>query len=978
MQLRFVPLLITLFLINTSVAEVIHIPDDYESIQIAIRNANTNDGDIILIEPGVYVDTIDFRGKDITVASRYFDTGDEDYIARTIIDGNDDHRVVVFQNDETENAKLIGLTIRNGRAQYGGGIYLRGGSTPILSHLIIYGNVANNNGGGIYVTVDSAPIIDRVTLYGNQANSYGAIRCYNGGTAVITNSIIFGNSPLELSEEMDASYCDIEDGREGEGNIDVNPLFTDADGGDFSLDQNSECIDAGQENATHDPDESRADMGALSFNHVPVIAVNPVEIDFGSLRLNSTLDRNVTIMNDGATPLRVSSIGILDQDTPFTVVDNGEAIELAPNEDVIVVVRFSPDEQGLFTDTLLIASNDPENEDIFVELTGRGTPPSPEFEIDVRNVVYGDVVIRREVDRVVTIRNSGNAVLNIESAAILEDPTFFNLNFNNAVAIQPDGQLALTVSFNPLELDDQSATLQFISDDEDEGVINVALSGTGVLPQRRYNFTDNTGLDHSMLVLSIDIDGEPLVFGSEVAIFTDDDRCCGADYWLDQRLGLAAWGDNEMTEAVDGWREGQAFSFKVWDLAADQEVIPDVEIVDGEDHFRPNGLTILRLNVERAPDGFKIYISNSWGIVSAPVVPEETNVVRLWRPIVDRGHLVIMKDSGGRFYSALFGFSNMAPWDFRQGYQVRGNAVDSLDLGGDYVAVNTPIPLRVGWNIVSYFPESPLTVQVAFRNVVNQINLVKDSFGRFYLPGINFSNMPPLRRGLGYQVRATQAVDLVWNVPQQQIGSVQPGSNVTEHFTAPNSTGLSMSILLNGGASLQGCEIAAYCPDGRLVGATKLTGQSPWGLALWGDDPTTTEKDGATDGEAIRFVAFDGRSELPVDATWKEPNIFVGDDFASVELAAPSGLPLTLRLESAQPNPFNGRTTLAFTLPLSADAKLAIYDLSGRQISLLAKRKFSQGTHRLVWDADRLSSGIYIARLETSGQTLSTKLTLLR
>ena len=68
----------------------------------------------------------------------------------------------------------------------------------------------------------------------------------------LTNSIIWSNSPesIYLESYFEPSsplitYSDIEDGWDGEGNIDADPLFTNPENGDYTLMENSPCIDAG-------------------------------------------------------------------------------------------------------------------------------------------------------------------------------------------------------------------------------------------------------------------------------------------------------------------------------------------------------------------------------------------------------------------------------------------------------------------------------------------------------------------------------------------------------------------------------------------------------------------------------------------------------------------------------------------------------------------------------------------------------------
>jgi hypothetical protein len=83
--------------------------------------------------------------------------------------------------------------------------------------------------------------------------------------ASFTNSIIW-NDPDEFAGLAGATFSDVYGGAPGPGNIDEDPLFWDAEGGDFHLMPGSPCIDAGDPTSPLDPDGSIADMGAFPFD----------------------------------------------------------------------------------------------------------------------------------------------------------------------------------------------------------------------------------------------------------------------------------------------------------------------------------------------------------------------------------------------------------------------------------------------------------------------------------------------------------------------------------------------------------------------------------------------------------------------------------------------------------------------------------------------------------------------------------------
>ncbi len=61
-----------------------------------------------------------------------------------------------------------------------------------------------------------------------------------------------------------ADYIGVEP---GEGSISADPLFVDSEGGDYHLQPESPCIDAGDPDSPRDPDGTRADIGAISFDY---------------------------------------------------------------------------------------------------------------------------------------------------------------------------------------------------------------------------------------------------------------------------------------------------------------------------------------------------------------------------------------------------------------------------------------------------------------------------------------------------------------------------------------------------------------------------------------------------------------------------------------------------------------------------------------------------------------------------------------
>jgi len=86
---------------------------------------------------------------------------------------------------------------------------------------------------------------------------------------------------------------------------------------------------------------------------------------------------------------------------------------------------------------------------------------------------------------------------------------------------------------------------------------------------------------------------------------------------------------------------------------------------------------------------------------------------------------------------------------------------------------------------------------------------------------------------------------------------------------------------------------------------------------------------------------------------------------------------------AAAPNPFNPRTTLAFTLDRGGPVRLAVYDPRGHRLAVLVDEQRAAGRHEIVWDGRddtgrALPSGLYLARLELESGVGTRKLVLAR
>ncbi|MCC6652481.1 MAG: T9SS type A sorting domain-containing protein [Candidatus Eisenbacteria bacterium] len=109
----------------------------------------------------------------------------------------------------------------------------------------------------------------------------------------------------------------------------------------------------------------------------------------------------------------------------------------------------------------------------------------------------------------------------------------------------------------------------------------------------------------------------------------------------------------------------------------------------------------------------------------------------------------------------------------------------------------------------------------------------------------------------------------------------------------------------------------------------------------------------------------------PESATWVRNEIWQG------VLGVPEDeQPARANLSAAAPNPSRGEVALSFTLSRDGRADLRVYDVSGREVAVLASGPRSAGLHEARWDGrdargDAAPGGVYFARLVTSAGSVT-------
>ncbi|NCC47124.1 MAG: hypothetical protein EOM16_08835, partial [Bacteroidia bacterium] len=201
------------------------------------------------------------------------------------------------------------------------------------------------------------------------------------------------------------------------------------------------------------------------------------------------------------------------------------------------------------------------------------------------------------------------------------------------------------------------------------------------------------------------------------------------------------------------------------------------------------------------------------------------NMLNIMTPVL--ANLNLVKNSTGATLRKIGPnwVNGIGNWISTEGYLVTMNSQADLEMCGELVPFDTPIPLS-GTKIVSYLHQSPMNALTAFNSVLPQLNIVKNSTGATLRKiGPNWVNgIGNLIPSEGYLVTVNSPATLTYPPADNQMNSVtaEPNKNSRSHFTWPggnageNTWTLYIDQALFNGVSLQaGDEVAIF--DGDIV-----------------------------------------------------------------------------------------------------------------------------------------------------------------
>ncbi|MCP4549789.1 MAG: T9SS type A sorting domain-containing protein [bacterium] len=269
-------------------------------------------------------------------------------------------------------------------------------------------------------------------------------------------------------------------------------------------------------------------------------------------------------------------------------------------------------------------------------------------------------------------------------------------------------------------------------------------------------------------------------------------------------------------------------------------------------------------------------------------------------------------------------------------------------------------------NLTAHFTEAPVDEATV---VINEINY---NSAATFDPGdwIEFHNPGTLDLDLtGWSFRDSEDTH-VFNFPAETLLGAGSYLVLCRDMAAFTALYPDVEPVLDGmdfGFSGAGELLRVYDDEGAPYDVVEYDDSAPW----------PTEPDGL--GATLELIDPESDNSLPTSWAASADHGTPGEQNSCNLTAAPAAVtPSALRLAPPWPNPFNPTTTISFDTPAVGRVRLSIFDPQGRLVDHLIDRQLTAGTHRITWNADGLSSGVYLVRLDLADESRNCKLLLLK
>ncbi|GAB4389424.1 MAG: hypothetical protein Kow0025_14650 [Thermodesulfovibrionales bacterium] len=348
----------------------------------------------------------------------------------------------------------------------------------------------------IAVTDSVAPAADLQVPFGDVATGGTAtqtVTVSNAGNAALNIGTIGSANALAAPFAIAADNCSGQTLAQG-ASCSFDITFSPSAAGAFSdsLDIPSDDPDENPVTVSVSGNGASSASGDIAVTDSVAPAAD-LQVPFGDVATGGTATQTVTVANAGNAALNIGTIGSANAlAAPFAIAADGcSGQALQPSATCEVTVTFSPTASGPFSDSFDIPSDDPDENPVTVSVSGNGSAV-PVADISVTDsagqasdlqVPFGQVTAGGSSTETVTVANEGSADLligDVASGNPLAAPFEIVSDGCSGQTLASGAQCVIEISFSPADEGQASDSFSIPSNDPDEGIVTVSVSGMGL------------------------------------------------------------------------------------------------------------------------------------------------------------------------------------------------------------------------------------------------------------------------------------------------------------------------------------------------------------------------------------------------------------------------------------------------------------------------------------------------------------------
>ena len=282
-----------------------------------------------------------------------------------------------------------------------------------------------------------------------------------------------------------------------------------------------------------------------------------------------------------------------------------------------------------------------------------------------------------------------------------------------------------------------------------------------------------------------------------------------------------------------------------------------------------------------------INLNTGWSMFSTYVTNSNMDLANILSSVSEE--VIIAKNYLGAAYLPDWNFNAIGEISYSQGYSIKTSNDFTIEICGIYnLPEENPIDLPGGWFSIGYLRLEPSPVNLVVNDIVDDIIILKDYLGNAFLPEFDFNGIGNLNPGQGYQIKTEGPATLTYlsNDQEYRLDHLEVIENNVFHYAKLSPTDNNMTVVIEDAAwdvlPTEGSEIAAFDKKGNMVGSA-IYASPVTVVTVWGDDATTTSKDGMLISESVSFKVWNTNevSDFTV-AKWIEGSSFYQVDGISV------------------------------------------------------------------------------------------------